>query len=265
MAAVLFIVAWGLIDLRAMRRVWRASRADALTLAVTFVATLTIRLEVAILVGVLVSLLVYLNWATHPQVLRVAPDHESQRRFRRVHPDSPLCPQLDMLRDRRRAVLRIGRAHSRRDRIGARSAPGDTTPAADRHRHQPDRQRRRGAARAPLATSLREAGVELYLCKLRPEVLEAARARRLPRAIGRDHVFATKDQAIAVDLPQARRREVRRLQRAHLHRVPGDAAGRQPARAAAAGTDADAARLIAGRALAGAQTLALHSPCRMSV
>ncbi|HET8877532.1 MAG TPA: SulP family inorganic anion transporter, partial [Casimicrobiaceae bacterium] len=60
MAAVLFIVAMGLIDVQAMRRVWRTSRADALTLAVTFIATLTIRLEVAILVGVLVSLLIYL-------------------------------------------------------------------------------------------------------------------------------------------------------------------------------------------------------------
>src|SRR5205085_5585172 len=65
MAAVLFIIAWGLIDVRAMRRVWRTSRADALTLAVTLIATLTIRLEVAILVGVLVSLLIYLHWATH--------------------------------------------------------------------------------------------------------------------------------------------------------------------------------------------------------
>ena len=55
MAAVLFIVALGLIDVHAIRRVWRTSRADALTLAITFIATLTIRLEVAILVGVLAS------------------------------------------------------------------------------------------------------------------------------------------------------------------------------------------------------------------
>ena len=98
MAAVLFIVAGGLIDVRAMRRVWRTSRSDALAMAVTFVATLTIRLEVAILVGVLVSLLIYLNWARHPQVVRVAPDPLTQRRFRATHPNTPLCPQLDILR-----------------------------------------------------------------------------------------------------------------------------------------------------------------------
>ena len=98
MAAMLFIVAWGLIDIAAMRRVWRTSRADALTLAVTFIATLTIRLEVAILVGVLVSLLIYLNWATHPQLLRVVPDAAAQRRFRSARADALLCPQLDILR-----------------------------------------------------------------------------------------------------------------------------------------------------------------------
>jgi SulP family sulfate permease len=98
MAAVLFIIAFGLIDVRAMRRIWRTSRADALTLAVTFIATLTIRLEVAILVGVLVSLLIYLHWATHPQVVRVVPDPGAQRRFRAAQSDSALCPQLDMLR-----------------------------------------------------------------------------------------------------------------------------------------------------------------------
>ena len=67
MAALLFIVAWGLIDVAAMRRiVAHAAAARRWMLVVTFVATLTIQLEFAILVGVLVSLLVYLQRTTHP-------------------------------------------------------------------------------------------------------------------------------------------------------------------------------------------------------
>jgi SulP family sulfate permease len=196
MAAVLFIVAMGLIDVRAMRRVWRTSRADALTLAITFVATLTIRLEVAILVGVLASLLVYLNWATHPQVLRVAPDPSQQRRFRRTHADTTLCPQLDMLRID--GALFFGSVEHIRDEIEAARA-------------------QRSAARhvlligtgvnlidtagaellANLATQLHEAGVHLYLCKMRPEVLALLERGGYLDTIGRDRVFATKDKALA--------------------------------------------------------------------
>jgi len=119
-------VAAGLIDIRAMRRVWRTSRTDALTMAVTFVATLTIRLEVAILVGVLVSLLIYLNWARHPQVVRVVPDPRAQRRFRAPEPESPLCPQLDMLRID--GALFFGSVEHIRDEIEAAREARPATP-----------------------------------------------------------------------------------------------------------------------------------------
>src|SRR5256714_9023378 len=74
MAAVLFIVAGGLIDIEMIRKLLRIGRSEGLTLVVTFIATLAIRLEVAILVGVLVSLLVYLNRTTRPKITRVLPD-----------------------------------------------------------------------------------------------------------------------------------------------------------------------------------------------
>jgi sulfate permease, SulP family len=196
MAAVLFIVAMGLIDVQAMRRVWRTSRADALTLAITFVATLTIRLEVAILVGVLASLLVYLNWATHPRVLRVAPDASQQRRFRRTAPDAMLCPQLDMLRVD--GALFFGSVEHIRDEIEAARAQ---RPAA---RHvlligsAINLIDTAGAELlANLARQFRESGVTLYLCKMRPEVLALLDRGGYLDTIGREHVFATKDKALA--------------------------------------------------------------------
>lgn len=195
MAAVLFIVALGLIDVRAIRQVWRTSRADALTLAITFVATLTIRLEVAILVGVLASLFVYLNWATHPRVLRVAPDPLQQRRFRRVDPDTPLCPQLDMLRID--GSLFFGAVEHIRDEIETAHAQ---RPAA-RHVlligsgvHLIDTA---GAELlANLARQFRDSSVALYLCRLRPEVHALLERGGYLDAIGRDRVFTTKDEAL---------------------------------------------------------------------
>jgi len=196
MAAVLFIVAWGLIDIRAIRRVWRASRADAVTLGVTFVATLTIRLEVAILVGVLVSLLIYLNWATHPRVLRVAPDPAMQRRFRRVREDSPLCPQLDMLRID--GGLFFGSIEHIHDEIEAARAARPAT----RHLLLIGSglnliDNAGGEMLANLARSLRATGVELSLCRLRPEVLALLERGGYLDAIGRERVFVTKNQALA--------------------------------------------------------------------
>jgi len=201
MAGVLFIVAMGLIDVQAMRRVWRTSRADALTLAITFVATLTIRLEVAILVGVLASLLVYLNWATHPRVLRVAPDPSQQRRFRRVAADATLCPQLDMLRID--GALFFGSVEHIRDEIEAARAQ---CPAA---RHVLligtgiNLIDTAGAELlAHLAHQLRENGADLYLCKMRPEALALLERGGYLDTIGRDHLFTTKDRALAAIYPK---------------------------------------------------------------
>jgi SulP family sulfate permease len=201
MAAVLFIVAGGLIDVRAMRRVWRTSRTDALTMAVTFVATLTIRLEVAILVGVLVSLLIYLNWATHPQVVRVVPDPRAQRRFRALESDSPLCPQLDILRID--GALFFGSVEHIRDEI---EAAREARPAT---RHLlligtgVNLIDNAGAELlAWLARSLRESGVTLYLCKFRPVVRAVLERGGAIEEIGAGNVFPTKEQAIATIYPK---------------------------------------------------------------
>ena len=196
MAAVLFIVAWGLIDIAAMRRVWRTSRADALTLAVTFIATLTIRLEVAILVGVLVSLLIYLNWATHPQVLRVVPDPAAQRRFRSARADALLCPQLDILRID--GALFFGSVEHIRDEIEAARASRPATRHLLLIGSGLNLIDNAGAELLGyLARSLRDSGVTLYLCRLRPSVHALLDRAGVLDAVGRDRVFATKDQAIA--------------------------------------------------------------------
>ena len=80
MAALLFVVAFGLINVAEMRRIARTSRTESIVLAVTFLATLATPLEFAILFGVVVSLLVYLNRTTHPRLTPVLPDPSSPLR-----------------------------------------------------------------------------------------------------------------------------------------------------------------------------------------
>ncbi len=56
-SALLFVVAWGLFDMREMRRIWRDEPIERAGLAVTLVATVTLSLEWAILLGLTTSLL----------------------------------------------------------------------------------------------------------------------------------------------------------------------------------------------------------------
>ena len=195
MAAVLFLVAWGLVDIDAIRRILRTSRGETFTLAMTFVATLTIRLEAAIFVGVLISLFMYLNRTTHPRLTRVAPQPRGGR-FLPAGETTPLCPQLEILRvdgslffgavDHVREELDTARGH--RPAIRHMLLIGSGINFVD-------------AAGAELlgheARGLREAGITLWLAKLKPEVRDVLERSGVIDTIGRDHVCGTKEAAIA--------------------------------------------------------------------
>ncbi len=57
-AGLLFVVAWGLIDVAEMRRLWREEPLERVPLAVTLVGTVALSLEWAILLGITSALLV---------------------------------------------------------------------------------------------------------------------------------------------------------------------------------------------------------------
>lgn len=99
MAAVLFMVAWGLFDLGGIRTILRTSRAETGVLALTFFATLLMELEFAIMVGVIVSLVLYLHRTSRPRLIGLAPDPErASRKFTDVREKLAECPQLKFLR-----------------------------------------------------------------------------------------------------------------------------------------------------------------------
>ena len=98
MAAVLFIVAWGLIDLHHIREILRTSRRETAVLLTTFVAALFAQLEFAIYAGVILSLLIYLSRTSRPLMLDVKPDPEEGSYHFSADSGLPDCPQLKMVR-----------------------------------------------------------------------------------------------------------------------------------------------------------------------
>lgn len=98
MAAVLLIVAWGLIDLREIRKILRTSRSETAVLALTFFSGVLVSLEFCIVAGVMLSLLLYLNRTTHPVLTLLAPsDLGGNRRDARLQRRKD-CPRLAIVR-----------------------------------------------------------------------------------------------------------------------------------------------------------------------
>lgn len=99
MAAILFLVAWGLIDVSGIRAIVRTSPAETAVLALTFAATLLLELEFAILAGVAFSLGVYLNRTSRPGLRSLVPDpRHPTRKMSEARASLAECPQLKILR-----------------------------------------------------------------------------------------------------------------------------------------------------------------------
>ncbi len=98
MAGILFLVAWGLIDIRRVKKIIRASRSEAAILLVTFLSTLFLDLQFAILFGVILSLVIYLNKTSHPKILVRTPDPSLPGRRFDTNPSLPECPQFKIIR-----------------------------------------------------------------------------------------------------------------------------------------------------------------------
>ena len=197
MAALLFMVAWGLFDFGAIRTVLRTSRSEAAVMLLTFASTLFMNLEMAILTGVTLSLLVYLNRTSRPQIRSVAPDpRHSERRFGPVAQGLAECPQLKIVAvegslyfgavDHFESHLETLREVSREQKhllIVARNINFADVAGAE--------------SLAREARARRYGGGRLYLQGLRQPVDDVLRNGGLMAEIGEDNVFRDKREAIA--------------------------------------------------------------------
>lgn len=98
MAAILFLVAWGLIDFHHIHSISRTSRSETIVLITTLLSTLFVELEFAIYVGVMLSLMLYLARTSQPSVVPVVPSGE-EGSYHFVDAKGHVeCPQYRMVR-----------------------------------------------------------------------------------------------------------------------------------------------------------------------
>lgn len=197
MAAILFLVAWGLFDFHSIRGIIRASRPETAVLAATFLATLLLELEFAILAGVTLSLIVYLNRTSRPTMRTLVPDirHEA-RKMTEVEAGLNECPQLKILRIEGSIYFgAVNHVDAHFDTLRERSS-GQThlllmsksinfVDVAGAELLANEAERRRGM------------GGQLYFYSLRQPVRDILERSGLIKTIGRENVFRGKSEAIA--------------------------------------------------------------------
>jgi len=197
MGAVILIVAYNLINPSYILKVLRISRRESGVLFVTFAATLFLDLEFAIYAGVLLSLSLFLMRTSTPEIVAMAPDHNSpKKRMGAVHDLSLTeCPQIKIIRIDMSvyfgSIHYIEEAfrsytdyyHHKHILILANSINFIDMSGAE--------------MLAAEAKRLSELGGGLYLCELKPGAVEFLETSGFIKDINADHIFKKKSEAIA--------------------------------------------------------------------
>ncbi len=196
MAGILFLVAWGLIDFEEIFHTLKFSRAESAIMVITFLCTLLLSLEDAIIAGVMLSLGMYLSRTSRPQVRVRVPDPRSAKRRFTDADHAPQCPQLRFVRIDGSiyfgAVAHIHESLAKQDHAN----PGQKHVAIVAHGINfidlP------GAEfLAQEAKHRRKHGGSLNFINFKDTVYEQLAETEAMKAIGGDHVFDSKTDAIA--------------------------------------------------------------------
>lgn len=200
MAGLLFLVAWGLIDIPQMRNIMRTSIPETVVLVITILATLFVELEFAIYSGVLLSLMLYLQRTSHPLVLDVKPDPNEGSYHYATNTGLPDCPQLKCVRingsiffgavdHTQQELQKIGENTSQKHVLVVASGINFIDIAgAELLAHEAKRRRRSGGG--------------LYFYRLKNEVIDLLERGGYMASIRKENVFPVKFHAISTIYPK---------------------------------------------------------------
>ncbi|PIX96533.1 MAG: sodium-independent anion transporter [Hydrogenophilales bacterium CG_4_9_14_3_um_filter_63_34] len=204
MAAVLFLVAWSLVDFHHIHAILKVHREETVVLGVTFIGTV-IDLEKGIFFGIVTALIFYLSRTSRPAIRSIVPDpadrENPRRKFIIETGAEPDCPQLKMLRIEggiyfgavdhiQHALVAVGENTPTRRHILLFSKGINVIDLAGAEMLSREALRRR------------RLGGGLYLCGMREGFCRILRLGGYQEDIGRDHIFEHKPDAIAGIYPR---------------------------------------------------------------
>ena len=200
-AGLLLLVAWSLLDTPRWLRLSRTHPVEFGISLITMLATVTFRLEYAILLGTLLSIFAYLHRTSRPS-MRIMGflSRDPGRHLEPIEdatPDAALtCPQVRMIR-MEGSVYFGAAAHVTQHLTSLRET-------SDAPAHLLVMARSMNFIDLPGAEiwedelkARRAMGGDLYFHRPRPEVTEMWKRTGFDQRIGADHLFMTKNEAIA--------------------------------------------------------------------
>jgi SulP family sulfate permease len=195
LAAVIVVAVLPLVDLRAARRVWSYSRADAAALAATFLGVFALGVEHGILLGVALSGVIYIARAGRPHVAVVGRVGDSEH-FRNVErhavstDPTVLAVRIDEnlyfgnVRHLEQRVHELVAAHPRLRHLvliasGINHVDATGLECLER-----------------CAESLASAGLELHLAEVKGPVLDRLERAGFPERLGRERIHLSTHAAL---------------------------------------------------------------------
>jgi SulP family sulfate permease len=186
LAAILLAVGASLIDLRAIARIVRASRADAMVCFVTLVAALALPLSYAIYVGIFLSLALYLRHASRLHLMELVPASDGSFEERPLQAARRAIVFVQLEGD-----LFFALADDMAEQLG-RLEQSSTQVTILRLKRTRWIDASMLFTLEHFAASMRARGGHVLLCGVRPELHERLRSFGLLAVIGEDNVFATE-------------------------------------------------------------------------
>ncbi len=195
MAGVLLIVAWNLLDFKAIKAIVQANRTDTAVLVTTFMATLFVELTFAIYIGILLSFLLHLIRISHPSIVARFPDKDDPRRHFITGPAARECPQLKILRidgsiffgsasDIEESLRNIEQEQPEQARVLIICSGVNFIDVSGAELLVREAKRRRAI------------GGGLYLCKVKTGVFKVLKQGGYMEEFGQENIYATKSEAI---------------------------------------------------------------------
>lgn len=197
MAAILFLVAWGLVDFHHIKSIIKLDKKEGVLLAVTFLSTLFIELEFAIFIGVLLSIAIYLQNTSRPHVSCYVPDYNHPRRRMIASDNLPSCPQLTMIKiDGSVYFGSVEHVEQSINRINKENPNQKVVLLVFSSVCSVDLVGFDMLSK--LVGRIRKENKDIYFSNISPAIFKEMQNKGLVETIGADHIFDSKPEAIGV-------------------------------------------------------------------
>lgn len=186
LAGVLFVIAYGLLDVRYFRSTFRANRGDALVFVVTFLATLFAPLEYAVLLGVVSNIGLHLRTSGRLRLVELVPTERGNAFTERELPTAP--PATPIVIISLQGDLFFGQADDFSERLSV-FLRGKAKVVVIRMRRTQSIDATMVAALDNFVRKFRALGGNVVLCGIAPDLRVLLDASGLTDRVGEANVF----------------------------------------------------------------------------